>query len=553
MKKRLLFLLVFMSFFGQVFSQVYDTIPQNITSTVSLTNNKIWIIKGFTRVQNGGVLNIPAGTLIYGRKVDTTSVGTLIVEMGGKLFATGTASQPIIFTSNKPAGQRLIGDWGGIVLCGRARINTVNGTDTSQVIEGSIGSQYGGTNDADNSGILRYVRIEYAGANLSGQSGNELNSLTMGGVGSGTTIEYVQVSYGFDDGFEWFGGTVNCKYLISYKMTDDDFDVDNGYRGNIQFGLVYRDKFLADQSGSHGIESDNNPNSPNNYNGPRTKPIFSNITWIGPKQDTNTTVDPNHKRGFHIRRNSLTSVYNSIVMGFPDAVLFDAQGVTCAAQNDTLQMRNNIFAGNPGGFKSTNAGCGFVPATWINTVAFSNRVFASNSQLQLTNAYGDSLLNPVPLAGSPALTGANFNNPILSGFVTTTYVGAFGPSTADNYQWMAGWASFTPQSNVYIIGIQQVSSQVPASFSLQQNYPNPFNPVTNIKFDMPKSGFAEVTVFNTLGEVVSTLVNQQLSVGTYKVDFNASNLSSGVYFYRLNVKSSDNFEWTQTKKMILIK
>jgi len=552
--KKIFFSILAVIFLSQLsFSQVYDTIPQSITGNTTLTNNKIWVIKGFTRVQAGGTLTIQAGTLVYGYKVGTSVVSALIVEMGGKLIADGTASQPIIFTSSNAPGTRTIGDWGGVVVCGRSRINTVNGTDTSQIVEGSIGSLYGGTNDADNSGIIRYVRIEYAGANLSGQSGNELNSLTMGGVGSGTVIEYVQVSYGFDDGFEWFGGTVNCKYLISYKVTDDDFDVDNGFRGKVQFGLVVKDKNIADQSGSHAIESDNNPNSPNNYNGPRTKPVFSNITFIGPKQDTNTIVNPDHKRGYHLRRNSLTSVYNSIVMGFPDAILFDGAGVTCAAQNDTMQHRNNIFGGNPGMYKSTSAGCNFNANTWVNSAPFNNRTYSANSQVQLFAPFGDSsTINPAPVAGSPALTGADFTNPNLAGFIPTTYVGAFALNTLDNVQWMSGWASFTPQSNAYVIGIEPISNIVPKTYSLQQNYPNPFNPTTNIKFDVASTGFTKLVIFDVIGRVVATLVNEELKAGQYAVNYNAASLPSGVYLYRLTVENS-NSTFTDTKKLVLVK
>jgi len=552
--KFILFIFLLTSSLSQ--AQIYDTLQGNITSPVTLTNNKIWVLRGFVRVQPGGVLNIPANTLIFGYRQGTNIISTLIIEMGGRIYAQGTASQPIIFTSSNPPGSRNIGDWGGVVICGRARINTVNGTDTSAIIEGSIGSYYGGTNDADNSGILRYVRIEFAGANLSTISGNELNGLTMGGVGSGTVIEYVQVSYGFDDAFEWFGGTVNCRYLVAYKNTDDDFDVDNGFRGRLQFGLSVKDKFIADISGSNGIESDNNANTPNNFNTPRTKPIFSNFTFIGPKADTNTVVNPDHKRGYHLRRNCLTSTYNSIVMGFPDAILFDGAGVTCAAQNDTLQVRNMIFAGNPGGFKVTGAACGFSPTAWINTGSFSNRVFASNSQVMLNNPFGDSsYLNPMPSAGSPALTGADFSNPNLAGFEQTTYVGAFGSNN-----WMYGWVSFTPQSNQYIIGIEPISNEIPATFRLEQNYPNPFNPSTKIRFDIPQSnplsgevsqgrgGFVRLSIHNILGQEVAVLVNENLKPGKYEIEWNASNYPSGVYFYRL-VSSS----FTQTRKMLLIK
>jgi hypothetical protein len=538
---------------SQVDSTTLDNV--NITSVVTLNAGTRYIMKKFCYVKNGGTLVIPAGTIIQGDKGDLVNnvlPGCLIVERGGKLVANGTAAQPIIFTSRQAPGFRGPGDWGGIILLGKASINTVSGADTN-AIEGmptGVILYYGGHVDTDSSGVMKYVRIEFPGINLTGTSGNEINGLTMGGVGSKTVLENIQVSYCGDDSFEWFGGTVNAKYLISYKQVDDIFDTDNGYRGKVQFALGVVDSNIADASGTNGFESDNNANSPSNYNSPRTKPIFSNVTLQGPYRRLNTVPNPNHQRGNHIRRNTLLNCFNSIVSSFKVGVRFDGSGVANACNGDTIRYRNNIYAGNLTLADTAGmGGNGFNGPNWLQTPAFSNRVYSLNDSLRLTNPWGfENGGSWVPQASSPALTGASFSDPNLSDpfFTPVTYVGAFG--TTD---WTAGWANFNPIN--YIIGIQQVSSQVPAAFNLQQNYPNPFNPVTNIKFDMPHAGYAVVTVFNTLGEVVATLVNQPLNVGTYKVDFDGANLSSGVYFYRLNVRSADNFEWTETKKMILVK
>jgi hypothetical protein len=528
---------LFLMNLGTVYSNPTDTIQGNITATVNLDNTKKYLLFGPVFIKAGGVLNIPAGTVIFG---DKESKGTLIVERGGQVFAQGTANNPIIFTSELPAGQRTAGDWGGIVILGRARINTPDGRDTS-TIEGIDPPVYfGGQNDDDNSGVLRYVRIEFAGIEFT--PNNQINSLTMGGVGRNTVIEYIQVSYGGDDAFEWFGGTVNAKYLVSYITLDDDFDVDNGFRGNLQYGISLRNNpNIADVSGSHGIESDNN--SQGNFNGPRTKPIFSNFTFIGPKVDTNTAVNPFFTRGYHLRRSSLTSTYNSIIMGWPDAVLYDGAGVTNACLGDTMQHRNNIYAGNPGGFK-TNQGS-FDPTAWTQTTAFQNRFLATTQQVMLTSPYGSpTALDFRPAAGSPALTGSNFAYPNLSSFENTAYVGAFG---ADN--WMAGWASFTPETNDYkTIGITNYNSNVPDKFILSQNYPNPFNPSTKINFALPETGFVSLKVFDATGRQITELVNQNLIAGEYEYEFNASSLTTGVYFYTLR---SDNF--SETRKMLLVK
>lgn len=324
MLRKFLLAAMFVLFTGSaVFASNWtDTLSGSITSNVTLQSSKRYLMLGTVFVKAGATLNIPAGTQILG---DKNSKGTLVIERGGTINATGSSTSPIIFTSAQPVGSRSAGDWGGIVILGRARINTASGADTAAIEGISPSVYYGGTNDADNSGTFRYVRIEYSGIALS--PNNEINGLTMGGVGSATTIEYVMVAYNGDDSFEWFGGTVNCKYLISYFPVDDEFDTDFGYRGKLQFLLSVRKPSIADVSGSTCFESDNN-NGPN-YNNPRTQPIFSNVTSIGPKQYDTSVVNPNYTRAGHLRRNSLISVVNSVIMGWPTGMYYDGSGTTC--------------------------------------------------------------------------------------------------------------------------------------------------------------------------------------------------------------------------------
>lgn len=562
MKKLILtfFALLILAGTEKAISQPVDSVTlnsANINGIVNLTNDKIYIMKGFNYINSGGVLVIQKGSLILGDKPTT---GTLIVQRGGKIIADGSLTQPIVFTSRFPSGQRNPGDWGGIILLGRSAINTSTGLDSAQ-IEGfppGTGPWYGGQpviND-DSSGVLRYVRIEFGGVNLTGISGNEINGLTMGGVGSRTVIEHIMVSYCGDDSFEWFGGNVNGKYLISYRSVDDDFDADNGHRGKVQFGLAIRDSLISDVSASHNFEIDNNNNSPSNYNNPRTRTIFSNITCIGPKANLTDLVNPNFKRNAHLRRNMLASIYNTIFMGYPTGILFDGKGVQVAALFDTVQIRNCIFAGiSKIADTVSNSGSGFNnPTGWIQTGSFSNRILNANTDVQLTNPFGFYANPPAPannvnywtpLGGSPALTGANFSNPNLSGFEQTSYVGAFG----GNNNWIANWTNFNPKNyNPTPIGIKQISSELPSVYELSQNYPNPFNPSTKINFSVPKAGFVTLKVFDVTGREVSNLVNRNLSAGKFEFEFNASGLTSGVYFYTLK---TENF--SETKKMLLIK
>ncbi len=543
----------------QTYSAVDSTTlnSTNITSNTTLYRSNVYIMKGYNFVKSGATLVIEAGTKIFG---DFNTKGTLIIERGGKIYANGNSGDPILFTSRKPAGQRNARDWGGIIILGRSGINTSTGVDSAE-IEGfgaGLGPIYGGQPriDNDSSGVLKYVRLEFPGGNLTGVSGNEIDGLTMGGVGNRTVIEYVQVSYSGDDSFEWLGGNVNCKYLIAYKGLDDDWDTDNGYRGRIQFGLSVRDSSIADVSSSNGFEIDNNNQTPVNFNNPRTKAIFSNMTVVGPFITTSSAVNPLFQRGAHLRRNILASIYNSIIMGWRTGIRFDGAGVGNASQSDTIQLRNNIFAGNIRLADSTGTGS-FAPQAWLQNASFGNTIFGQNTQVQLTSPF--SIYPDVPLpannvnywipqAGSPALSGSSFSNPNLTGFENVSYRGAFG-----NANWTSNWSQFNPK-NYEIISVRQISSSVPDNFNLKQNYPNPFNPVTKLEFEISNYGFVSLKVFDLTGKEVAVLINENLSPGSYETEFDASDekqgskFASGVYFYKLE---ADGF--AQTKRMMLLK
>lgn len=280
----------------------------NITEDVNWTVANRYLIKGNVYVQDGVTVTIEAGTIVMGDKL---TKGALVFNRGSKIMAEGTADNPIIFTSAEPAGGRARGDWGGVVICGKAITN--KGTDATiegiSAAEGDNG-KYGGTDAADNSGVLTYARIEFAGIALSPD--NELNSLTMGSVGSGTEIHHIMVSFAGDDAFEWFGGSVNHTYMIAYNTLDDDFDTDAGYNGTLQFGYVLRDARFADISGSRGFEaSSSSSDAP-----PTSAPVFSNFTLIGPRV-LSETYDPNYKHGIRADKSSSIETYNTIVAGFP--------------------------------------------------------------------------------------------------------------------------------------------------------------------------------------------------------------------------------------------
>jgi len=279
------------------------TITGTLTAPVTtLTSDREWILKGYVYVAEGASIVIQPGTRIVS---DLAEKGALIIERGGKILAEGTAAKPIVFTSAKPIGEKLPGDWGGIVILGKATTNRV----TEPTIEGGIGRPYGGTDDQDNSGTLKYVRIEYAG--IAALPNSEINALTLGAVGEATTIEYVQTIYANDDAFEFFGGTVSPKHIYAYATADDDLDFDFGYRGEVTDAIAVRDpQFVDTGDAGNGVECDNDGTGSPAL--PKTHPRLERVTLIGP----NTTAAlSNHNLGMRFRRATEFTVTNSTVVG----------------------------------------------------------------------------------------------------------------------------------------------------------------------------------------------------------------------------------------------
>lgn len=408
-------------------------VTSNITGSTTWTADRVYLLKGFIEVEAGATLTIEAGTVIMG---DKDTKGTLIVNRGAVIMAQGTASDPIVFTSALAAGARAPGDWGGVIICGKAPVNLAGGTG---VVEGGVEAVFGGTDPADNSGTFQYVRIEYAG--IAFQPNNEINSLTLAGVGNGTTIDHVQVSYGGDDGFEFFGGTVDVKHLVSFGSWDDDFDMDNGFSGKAQFLVSLRDPAIADQSGSNGLEHDNDASGTTAT--PYTTPVLSNVCVFGPQATSGTTINSNFKRAVHFRRNTHSRVFNSVFAGFPVGMYID--GALCEANADAgdLKVTNNVFSAMAA---MTAVASG---STWNADAYFTaqgNTSVADNTALGVSDAFNLTAPNFLLTSGSMLESGASFADGDLGDpfFTTVAYRGAFGTD-----DWTAGWCSWTPQSNVY--------------------------------------------------------------------------------------------------------
>ena len=450
---------------------------KDITGNVTLDATKVYLLKGFIVVRNGATLTIPAGTIIRCEAdLSTTpkNYASVIVERGGKINILGTAAAPVVMTSTKAAGARERGDWGGLVIAGKGKHNLLDGVANNNVqIEGFNGvtfdnllAKIGGTDNNDNSGEIRYLRLEFGG--LAFEINKEINGITLGAVGAGTKLNHIQVSYSGDDSFEWFGGSVNSSHLIAYKGTDDDFDTDNGYSGLSQFGLAVRDTAYYDltynatsgASTSEGFESDNEANGTASVK-PITNAIFSNYTMLGPVQVGTTWAQLGSvskaafRRGARIRRNSSQRIVNSIFMGYRNFLMID--GDSCVRKTNfpaalALVTPNTPIAADQQIYFSNNLIVNTLSSSNSSTDTTANglievaRAAGSAAKLAAIDAWvkqtgplanninpvtytaGTVLINPSaytttpdfrPSANSPARTTFNFiNNPVLANLIT---------------------------------------------------------------------------------------------------------------------------------------
>jgi len=484
--------------------------PTTIVSS-NITSNTTWSgivqIVNNIAVTNNAVLTIQPGTVIRG---DKATKSCLIITKGAKIMAQGTAANPIVFTSNESvASGRSGGDWGGLIILGNGIINTACATcgtaPNTNFIEGFTSTfpeiSYGGNNNADNSGVLSYVRVEFAGVALSATPNSEINGLTMGGVGSGTQIDHVQVSFSGDDSFEWFGGAVDAKYLVCFRGLDDDFDTDFGYQGRVQFGLVIKDKDISDAAGdSNGFESDNF--NPGLGRLPLTKAVFSNITCIGPKRDGSVGLPAGEKfeRGIFTRRNTSISIYNSLFTGWEKG--WDLNGSTTAdnflGAVDSARVQNIVLSADMG----INL-LGQAPAT-MQSYAASHAIdtVMTAAQIGFVNGY------PAALETTPdyRLTGSS---PVASG------------------------ASFT-NTTVFGLDFVGVKNQTTFTDKMVSVYPNPASDKATLVIDALNASSLDIHILDINGKVVSSpVLNQNLAIGENIFTINTENLNTGVYFVTL--------------------
>jgi hypothetical protein len=375
-----------------------------ITSNQTWTSNQLWVLGTPVNVLEPAVLTLEPGTVVIG---DRGGQGTLIIRPGARILADGNAMQPILFTSQEEVGDRAPGDWGGLVISGNAPTN--QGTNPRPEGEGSSGP-YGGDDPNDSSGILRYVRVEFAGIRFNEE--NELNGIALQGVGDGTTVEHVQVHFNQDDGIEFFGGTVNVKWVLVTGAEDDSFDWTFGWNGKAQFVAAIQ----LGQEADKGIEADNFDVDPNAS--PRSNPSISHCTFIRRPE-----VPQQGDTGWQLRRGTAATIKNCYVTGFNDAehgpVYVDGADSN-ALVGGLLKVERNLFFGNLGPAPLPGLG--------------PNQVLAASALADPLALVPD--LSPQP--GSPAASGAmSLADPF---FMNAGYRGAVNP--ANPWIW-EGWTTFS--------------------------------------------------------------------------------------------------------------
>lgn len=430
-------------------TRMVEALPAIISSDITLDANKDYTLTGQVFVKNNASLTIPAGITVFVTKNnDPANKGSLVITNGSKLIVNGTADKPVVFTSD--AAVKAPGDWGAIVILGKAPTNI--GTGNAEGLSMSDDTKYGGTFPDDNSGSIKYLRLEYCGGiNAAGEEEwglDKVSGLCMASVGAGTTVDHVMVTHSLDDGFQFVGGTVNATHLIAYNNGDDDFDFDYGYTGKMQYVISYR----TGLSSTHALRA----NALETYNDkwpttntPLTRPVISNMTIIGPQ---GTEPSPtNLNQAIYLRKGTRFVMENSIIAEYPKGGLM----VCPKTRIPLMQNTGSIFRYNLVQSDSLNKSFSFDHA-W-DAGGFTGiladpelRDFALNSvnQNQLITFSGDLNLAAMyhsngpdlrPLSGSPALSGANFSDADLSTFFTVVpYRGAVGATT--NWAVASNWA-----------------------------------------------------------------------------------------------------------------
>lgn len=545
----------FMGYFGSFGSGAEEVVitDSDLSGDAHWTSDNVYLLDGFVYLEEG-TLTIDAGTVIKGKAEPTSgdNASALIITTGGMIDAQGTADNPIIFTAEyddindvTDLDETDRGLWGGVILLGEGRLGFETETSAIEGIpEGELRAVFGGTNDEDNTGIMTYVSIRHGGAELS--PGDEINGLTFGGVGSGTTIENIEVIANDDDGFEWFGGAVECKYLVSAFNKDDAFDYDYGWRGKGQFWFVIQATDEADNAGEHdGAKPDDAT--------PFSQPVIYNATYIGSGIDATTK----NSTCLHFRDAAGGTYGNSIFTEFANEAL-EVEDLEAASGVDSRQrmedgnltLANNIWFGFGSGDEFNTGDNGILRATDggedLNATFLVDHLTNNNNEIVdpklkgISRVIASNGLIPQPAEGSMAYYNAAAT-PADDFFTAVDYRGAF---KYDN--WAENWTALDTygyMGEFDVIGINNYSSNDVAA--LGQNYPNPFRGTTTFDVTLEDNAVVNMYVCDITGKVVQVVIsNTMMTEGTHVIP--VSGLTPGAYTCILSVEGR-----TATRKMIV--
>jgi hypothetical protein len=522
------------------------------TGTITWSNDTVYVLNGFVRVLDGQVLTIEPGTVVKGKAGQQAAASALVVARGGKLIAKGTAQAPIIFTAEADSIEDIDdlpmfarGLWGGVSICGRASLNnaTNSGMLEGFVVNDSSFIRYGGTDDTDSSGVLEYVSIRYSGVVIS--TGNEINGLTMAALGSRTVINHIEVYCSADDGYEWFGGTVNTKYLVSAFNDDDGFDYDAGYRGKGQFWFLIQEPTTGDKGGE--FDGGTTPEDGMPY----AIPTIHNVTMIG----SGATSASTKSAGLNISDNAGGHFANWIMTDFPGYGIYnvgDEAGEDSRHRLEVGDLTFNNFLWY--GFKKGNLIDSIVAQSYVRTAIADDNHIVADPHLRGISRTWDGGLDPRPSLSSPALISANAAaTPNDEFFTHAPYLGAF---TDANY-WIDGWTFLAEArflGNYYPTGIMAGQSRVPTAPAQLSVYPHPVLQTASVTYQVPRTGRVGLTVLDLAGNEVSRLTDGVQTAGTYRLVWDGRNnagaaMGSGLYLCHLTLDGKS----LTTTKLYLVK
>ena len=507
------------------------TVEGDIATDVVWTADNTYYLNNQAFVKDGVTLTIEADTEILGRYDANYSADNpapcLVVEQGGKVMAQGTVDAPITFRSELSEDDPNYGNgrglWGGLIINGRAPIANEGGT---AAVEGLTGVLYGGSDPDDNSGVLRYVRVWNGGSSIAPD--NEINGITLAGVGRGTTVEYCEVALNLDDGFEMFGGTVDLKYCSAVSVGDDAFDTDAGYQGRGQFLLVVR---ADDSDKAHEMDSKTNGDLDSQ---PRSHPHFANVTVI--------SSVAHGEDALRLREGTGGDFRNYIIHGANDGVRNDDNGSELVTQD--------LAAAQAHGYPDYLYISGSIVMNGLADVPWDD--FDEDTDGSWTGTYVmesaglaytvDANGLPASLDVTPPMNGVAYQDvdTVIEDefFVQTDYKGAF--STDEN--WLDGW-SYLSEAGLLLSADNNSSTILADKITLHGNYPNPFNPSTEIVFELGQDyKTVELTVFNMVGQSVYEVSMEDMVAGFHRVTWSGSSLDgklvpSGLYLYRISTET----------------